>query len=217
MTESHFSLPYDPQTAIKTLRVADPKLADLIDRAGPFQLSLRTIHSPFQALTRSIVYQQLSGKAAGTIFKRVCDLFPDVEYPQPQHIMDIAEETLRGAGMSWAKVRAVKDLADKTMEGVVPTMAALRDMDNDEIIKRLTAVRGIGPWTVEMLLIFSLGRPDVLPVSDLGVRKGYMLTYGLDALPKPAALRAHGEQWRPYRSVASWYFWRAVDDVEWGT
>ena len=204
------SLPYDPDVALDALR-ADPPLARLIEQVGPFRLELRSMISPFQALMRSIIYQQLSGKAAATIQRRVHALFPGDEPPDPDEIIAIPEDALRGAGMSRAKVAAVKDLAAKALDGVVPTPSHLSEMNNDEIITRLTTVRGIGRWTVEMMLIFHLGRPDVLPVTDLGVRKGFMIAYSLDDLPKPTELAHYGERWHPYRSVASWYLWRAND------
>jgi DNA-3-methyladenine glycosylase II len=205
------ALPYDPAVALTMLRT-DPPMAELIEQAGPFHLELRSVDAaPFDALMRAIIYQQLSGKAAATIHGRVLDLFPGDEPPDPEEVLAVPDETLRGAGMSRAKVAAVKDLAAKALDGVVPDHDDLHAMDNDEIIARLTSVRGIGQWTVEMLLIFYLGRPDVLPVTDLGVRKGFMLTYGLDDLPKPAELADYGKRWQPYRSVASWYLWRAND------
>lgn len=205
------SLPYDAEQAIAALKAIDAPLAALIERVGPYRLKLRTAPNPFQALMRSIVYQQLSGKAAATIYGRVLDLFPEDELPLPQHILDTPDEALREAGLSRAKTAAVKDLAAKTLGGIVPERAVLRTLEDEAIIERLTAVRGVGRWTVEMLLIFYLGRPDVLPVTDLGVRKGFMLTYDLDDLPSPSALREHGQRWEPYRSVASWYLWRAND------
>ena len=204
------SLAYDPQTAIAALSEADVRMARLIERIGPFRLEVREMLSPFQAIMRSIVYQQLSGKAAATIYGRVLALF-DESPPEPQHLLDASEDALRGAGLSRAKTAAVRDLAAKTLDGTVPSLTALRAMDDDEIITRLTAVRGVGRWTAEMLLIFRLGRPDVLPVHDLGVRRGFQRTYGLDVLPPPKLLLAHGERWAPYRSVASWYLWRAAD------
>ena len=206
------SLPYDPDVALTVLRQADPTLAQLFERVGPFELELRTIDSnPFDALMRAIIYQQLSGKAAATIHRRVLALFPGDDPPDPEEVVAMPEASLRGAGMSRAKVAAVKDLAAKTIEGVVPAADHLNDLDDEAIIERLTAVRGVGRWTAEMLLIFYLGRPDVLPVTDLGVRKGFMLTYGLDDLPKPSELADYGRRWQPYRSVASWYLWRSLD------
>jgi DNA-3-methyladenine glycosylase II len=209
------SLSYDVEKAMEVLRKSDVEMARLLDRVGPCWLEIRSIHNTFQALMRAIVYQQLSGKAAGTIYGRVCDLFEAEGPPHPEDILAVDEESLRGAGLSRAKTAAVKDLADKTINGVVPEIEHLHTMDDEDILQRLTSVRGIGPWTVEMLLIFNLGRPDVWPVSDLGVRKGFMLAYGLNDLPKPRELASFGERWRPYRSVASWYFWRATDDLEW--
>ena len=205
------ALPFDPAVATAMLGKADRRLGRLIERAGSFTMRPQRLHSPFEALARAIVYQQLSGKAAATIYGRVTELFPDERRLQPQRILDTPDDLLRAAGMSRAKVAALKDLAGKTLEGVVPTLPRLRRMDDAEILSRLVAVRGIGPWTVEMLLIFRLGRPDVLPASDLGVRKGFMLTYKTPDLPAPSDLLRHGERWRPYRSVASWYLWRAVD------
>jgi DNA-3-methyladenine glycosylase II len=206
------SLPYDPEEAVETIRSADPVMARVIERAGPFELELRSAQPPFQALVRSIIYQQLSGKAAETILGRVLDLFPDTTYPKPEEFLDLPDEALRGAGVSRAKTAAIKDLAAKALDGTVPpSHEALTTMDNAEIIERLTQVYGVGQWTVEMLLIFYLGRPDVLPVTDLGVRKGFMQAFGLDELPTPKELTAHGERWRPYRSVASWYLWRLLD------
>jgi len=205
------SLPYDPDEALLTLTRVDMHLATLIERAGPIPRELPQARSPFSALTRSIIYQQLSGKAAATIHGRVEALFFDGGMADPAQMAEISDEALRGAGLSRAKVAAVKDLAAKTLEGIVPPLDVLKKMRDDDIIEHLIQVRGIGPWTVQMFLMFWLGRPDVLPAADLGVRKGFMLTYGLDKLPTPATLVAHGELWRPFRSVASWYMWRAVD------
>src|SRR5258708_2588431 len=213
------TLAYDPAAALAHLSAADRRMARLIERAGPFALQVEALHSPFQSLLRAIVYQQLSGKAAATILGRVTTLFPR-RRPQPQLLLDLDEASLRSAGLSRNKVAAVRDLAAKTIDGTVPTLAALRRLGDDEIIARLTEVRGIGRWTVEMMLMFRLGRGDVLPVADLGVRKGFQLTYGRAVptgraggleLPMPKALLAFGERWRPYRSVASWYLYRAVD------
>jgi len=173
-------------------------------------LTPEKLRSPFHALARAIVYQQLSGKAAETIFGRVEAIFPRGGF-KPEAVVATADETLRTAGMSRAKVAALKDLAAKTLDRTVPGLARLKRMEDAEILARLVQVRGIGTWTVEMLLIFRLGRPDVLPVTDLGVRRGFMLTYGHEELPGPASIIEHAERWRPYRSVASWYLWRAVD------
>jgi DNA-3-methyladenine glycosylase II len=203
-------LPFDPDEAIKHLSRADRQLASIIKRAGPFTHRPEKLHSPFQALLRAIVYQQLSGKAAETIFGRVAALYPSPRI-KAEAILETHDDKLRAAGMSRGKVLAVKDLAAKTLDGTVPTLARLQKMADDEIVSRLVQVRGIGPWSVEMLLIFRLGRPDVLPATDLGVRKGFMLTYGMKELPPPQALLEYGECWRPFRSVASWYMWRAIE------
>lgn len=204
-------LPFDPLVAMAALAGRDRRMARLIERAGPFTLRPEKMQSPFQALLRAIVYQQLSGKAAATIFARVKALYPGRHGLRPAAILATPDEALRKAGMSRAKVAGVKDLAAKTLSGVVPPLAKLRQMDDAEIVSRLVSVRGIGPWTVEMLLMFRLGRPDVLPVSDLGVRRGFMLTYKTSEMPAVKHLTEHAERWRPYRSVASWYLWRAVD------
>lgn len=205
---------YDPVKAAAALAKKDKVLARLIRKAGPCTIASRNeaeaLLDPFQALLRSIVYQQLSGKAAATIHGRVLALYGSGPV-MPQQVLDTDDETLRGAGLSRAKIAAVKDLAAKTLAGVVPQRAALEAMADEEIIATLVQVRGIGRWTVEMLLMFYLARADVLPVNDLGVRKGYMLAYGTDSLPAPEDLLDFGENWRPYRSVASWYMWRAVD------
>jgi 3-methyladenine DNA glycosylase/8-oxoguanine DNA glycosylase len=201
---------YDPQLAIEYLSTADATLAALIERAGPFTMQIRRLHDPFEALARNIIYQQLHGKAAAAIHARVIALFGKKKL-SPQDILSAPEEALMGAGLSRAKLAALKDLAARTLDGTVPTLARLRRMSDEEIVERLTKVRGIGRWTVEMLLIFRLGRPDVLPVGDYAVRKGFALAYGLNESPKPKELEQYGERWRPYRSVASWYLWRAVE------
>lgn len=209
--ESMSDLQFDPDHAIAHLSKADRVLARVIKRAGPFTHRPEKMQSPFQALLRAIVYQQLSGKAAATIFGRVEALAPGRRTLNAETILDLSETKLRSAGLSRSKVLAVHDLAAKTLDGTVPTLARLKRMDDAEIVERLVQVRGIGPWSVEMLLIFRLGRPDVLPCSDFGVRTGYMMAYGTDALPHPKQLLEHGERWRPFRSVASWYLWRAVE------
>ncbi len=201
---------YDPQAAVHYLAAADATLAALMRRVGPFALEVRALSSPFAALARNIIYQQLHGNAAAAIHGRVAALF-DKEALEPQDILNAPEEQLRGAGLSAAKLAAIKDLAAKTLDGTVPTIARLRRMDDEEIIQRLTTVRGIGRWTVEMLLMFRLGRPDVLPVGDFAVRKGFGLVYGLAESPKPKELAEFAERWRPYRSVASWYMYRALE------
>ena len=168
------------------------------------------MQSPFQALAESIVYQQLTGKAAATIHGRLVSLFPRKRIT-PERLLETHARRLRGAGLSRAKVLALKDLAKKTLDGVVPTLARLHAMTDGEIVERLIQVRGIGRWSVEMLLIFRLGRPDVWPATDYGVRKGYARVFGGGRLPSPKYLERRGERWRPHRSVAAWYLWRAND------
>lgn len=214
-------LPFDAAEAIAHLRASDAKLAALIDRVGPFALRLDASPSPFESLLESIIYQQLHGKAAATIHARVRAIYKGD--PSPKALLGTPDEMLRAAGVSGNKARAMKDLAAKTLDGTVPTHAAILKMADADIVERLTEVRGIGPWTVEMLLIFRMGRPDVLPVTDYGVRKGYALTFQrvpktrpLEAsdLPKPDLVFRRGQRWRPFRSVASWYLWRACDLVK---
>jgi 3-methyladenine DNA glycosylase/8-oxoguanine DNA glycosylase len=168
--------------------------------------------SMFGALARAIVYQQLTGKAAATIHARVAALFPNARGAfTPADILAVGEENLRGCGLSRAKTAALRDLAGKVRDGTVPTLAEARRLSDDEIVERLVVVRGIGRWTAEMLLMFRLGRPDVLPVDDYGVRKGFRIAFAKRALPSKDQLERRGEKWRPYRSVASWYMWRACD------
>ena len=204
-------LGYDPTLACEHLTGADPALGRLIGRAGDFGLVPRHTSSLFRSLARAIVYQQLSGAAASTILGRVVALFAPRRFPTPGDILAIPVERLRAAGLSAAKTAALRDLAEKTLDGTVPPMARVRRMSDEEIIEHLIQVRGVGRWTVEMLLMFGLGRPDVLPVGDLGVRKGYALTFRTRGLPEPAAMTRRAERWRPYRSVASWYLWRALE------
>lgn len=197
--------------AVDHLCAADEKLARLIERVGPPQLQARLAHSIFFSLLRSIVYQQLAGRAAATILARVEALFPDHDYVEPADILAASDESLRGAGLSRNKMLAVRDLAAKTLDGTVPTLAESRRLTDEQLIERITVVRGIGQWTVEMLLIFRLGRPDVLPLDDYGVRKGFQQTFKTRALPTKQQMLRRGERWRPYRSMASWYLWRALD------
>lgn len=204
-------LDYDPELACRHLRDVEPRLGDLITRAGRFTLQPAPTQSLFAALAESIVYQQLSGRAAETILGRVVALYHPKRFPGPSDIAETPVERLRGAGLSAAKAVALQDLAARTMDGTVPSMASARRMDDETLVERLTVVRGIGRWTVEMLLLFRLGRSDVLPVTDLGVRKGYARTFRTRGLPTPEAMTRRAERWRPYRSVASWYLWRAID------
>jgi len=199
------------ERAVQHLAATDKTLARIIAKTGPCRLRPDRKQSPFEALVEAVCHQQLTGKAAQTILGRVKALHPHRPFPAPDDILATPDEKLRAAGLSRAKVASVKDISAKALDGTVPESKALAKLDDAEIIERLTTIRGVGQWTVEMLLIFKLGRPDVLPVDDYGVRKGFMLAYRKRDLPRPAALLAHGERWRPYRSVASWYMWRAID------
>lgn len=214
-------------TAIAHLSKADKKLAKLIGQCPPCGIRLNLMQNVFEALMESIVYQQLSGKAAATILNRVKALYfpPDtptqktrhgdaLPFPTPEQLLATPDEVLRSAGLSGNKTKSVKDLAAKTIDGTVPDIATIQKMSDDEIINHLTQVRGIGRWTVEMILLFNLFRPDVWPVDDLGVRKGYMKLQGLDEMPKPKELMALGERYKPHRSVAAWYMWRAAENIK---
>ncbi len=203
------SLGFDARQAVRHLKRADPCLAKLISELGPLRLSVRPAGSPFEALLRAITYQQLSGKAAATIHSRLLDLFP--KGLTPERLLDVPEASLRVAGLSRNKMLSVRDLATKALDASVPDFATLEAMSDEDIIERLTAVRGVGRWTVEMLLIFTLGRPDVLPLDDLGIRKGFQRAYHMKRLPAAVTMLRAGRLWMPYRSVASWYLWRAVD------
>lgn len=201
----------DFSSALKHLRRSDKSLRELIRKVGPCKLETRRHRSPYEALFQAIVYQQLNGTAAGTILGRVKALFPGKRFPTPTDVLASSDADLRKAGLSRAKVAAIKDLALHALKGTVPSSREIRKLTDTEIVERLTTVRGIGPWTVEMLLIFHLGRPDIWPVTDFGVRKGFARIYGLADLPSPKELLTLGEKWRPHRSVAAWYFWRALD------
>jgi DNA-3-methyladenine glycosylase II len=200
--------------AIAHLAATDPRFATLIARARPFAVVAQPLVRPFDSLAESIAYQQLSGKAAATIFGRVRALYPKRKWLDPKRILATSDESLRACGLSRGKTAALKDLAAKTLDGTVPSGRALARMSDEEIIERLTAVRGIGRWTVEMLLLFELGRLDVWPVADYGVQKGFAKTFGRRKLPTQKQFLKIGEKWRPYRSVAAWYFWRALDAPE---
>ena len=199
------------EAAIEHLKNADKVLGRLIRKVGSCDLQARERCSPFQALVQSVAHQQLNGTAAKTILNRVRALYPRRAFPTPDDVLATPDDKLRGAGLSRAKVAAIKDIAANTVKGVVPPARTIAKMPDGEILERLTTIRGVGPWTVEMLLIFKLGRLDVLPATDFGVRKGFALTFEREELPKPSELLKHGECWRPYRSIASWYLWRSLD------
>ncbi len=199
------------EDAHQHIAATDSRIAALIARSPRYNIKPAPLIRLFDALAESIAYQQLSGKAAATIFGRVRALYPRRKYLDPNKILATPNESFRAAGLSRSKIAAVKDLASKTIDGTVPSARAIARMSDEEIILRLTEVRGIGRWTVEMLLLFDLGRPDVWPVDDYGVRKGFAKIFGRRKLPTPKQLMKLGEKWRPYRSVAAWYFWRALD------
>lgn len=197
-------------TAVAHLGNACPMMKALIGKVGPCALEIETGRTPFQALVSAVAHQQLHGKAAQTILGRYRALFGG-RFPGPKALAGVTDDQLRGVGFSRAKTAAIRDLADKAISGVVPGATAIAALSDEEIIARLTRVRGVGRWTVEMLLIFTLGRPDVWPVDDFGVRAGWRIAYGLPEMPAPKELQALGEKFRPHRSVAAWYLWRATD------
>jgi 3-methyladenine DNA glycosylase/8-oxoguanine DNA glycosylase len=201
--------PFDLAAACRHLAERDPALAELIEKTAAFQMDDDPLQSPYEALLEAIAYQSISGKAAATIYGRIKALSGNGRPPSPEQMTKLRPSKLRKAGLSGAKVLAMKDLARKTIEGVVPTLEQAERMSDEELVKRLVSVRGIGAWTVEMFLIFRLGRPDVLPIHDLGVKKGWSVAYGKRYMPSPKELLEFGERWRPYRTVASWYMWRA--------
>jgi len=205
------SLPFDLAEATRHLSSKDEKLAALIAETAPFQADMDATQSPYEALMESIAYQSISGKAAATIYARIKALSANGGPPTPQEMLKLKTKALRKAGLSGAKILAMKDLAQKTIDGVVPTHEEALKLSDNELVERLISVRGIGAWTVEMFLIFRLGRPDVLPIHDLGVQKGWSVAYNKKHMPRPAELLAFGERWRPYRTVASWYLWRAFE------
>ncbi len=209
-------LPYSVIEAIEHLSGSDEQMAALIHAVGPFEGGLRPAPSPFEALCEAVAYQQLSGKAAATIYGRFRALTDEEAPLDPAVVVQLPDEALRGAGLSRAKTVAIKDLAAKTLDGTVPAQEELAPLEDAQIIERLTAVKGVGPWSVKMYLMFRLGRPDVLPQTDLGIRKGVMKTYGHHELPPPKEVIKIAEPWRPFRTLASWYLWRSLelgDDV----
>ena len=205
------NLAFELSDALRHLSERDEILRSLIVEVAPFQIDVADAQSPYEVLLESIAYQSISGKAAATIFGRIKALGTDGRPPSPGQMLKIPAAKLRKAGLSGAKVLAMKDLAKKALSGVVPTHDEALKLSDDDLVERLVSVRGIGAWTVEMFLIFRLGRPDVLPVHDLGVKKGWSVAYGKKHMPKPKELLKFGERWRPYRTVASWYMWRAFE------
>ena len=206
---------FDPSVAVAQLRASDAALARVIDAVGPFRMEIKRTPSVFLALAEAIVYQQLSGKAAATIFARVRALFPRARRGlTPEHILRASDEKLRAAGLSRAKLLSLRDLARKAADGEIPTLAEIHRLEDEAIIERLTAVRGVGRWSAEMFLMFRLGRPDVLPADDYGIRKGFAVAFGKRGLPARKDIDRRGARWRPYRTVASWYLWRALELAE---
>src|SRR5271156_4432990 len=211
MTDAPFTLPFDLAAALVHLAERDEQLKGLIAETLPFEIDVAEAQTPYDALLESICHQSISGKAAATIFGRVKALGSNGRAPTPEEMLRIRKPALRKAGLSGAKILAMKDLAKKTIAGVVPTLERAQAMSDEELIERLVSVRGIGAWSVEMFLIFRLGRPDVLPIHDLGVKKGWSVAYRKKHMPAPKELLKFGERWRPYRTVASWYMWRAFE------
>ena len=200
-----------PSEASQHLRRRCRVMRRLIREHGQYALVPARRRSPFEALVRAVAHQQLNGTAAAAILKRFHGLFPGKQFPTPQQLVEASDEALRSAGFSRGKIASLRDIAMKTISGVIPTRRAMRHWSDEEIIVRLTEVRGVGRWTVEMLLMFTLGRRDVFPVDDFGVRNGYRIAFGLREMPKPKELLPMGERWRPHRTAASWYLWRAAD------
>jgi DNA-3-methyladenine glycosylase II len=197
--------------ALRHLR-REKKFAALIRRVGPPRLGVQRQRSPYEALMRAIAHQQLHGRAAQAILARFEALYPAGEFPAPDLVLASADETLRGCGFSGSKIAAMRAICAATLDGTVPSRRGSARLSDEELIDRLVSIRGVGRWTVEMLLIFTLGRPDVLPVDDFGVRDGYRVLYGLEEQPKPKALAEIGLAWSPHRSIAAWYLWRASDE-----
>jgi len=205
------TLPFDLAEAVRHLCACDEQLRQLVAEVRPFQIDLQNTHSPYEVLIRAICYQSITGKAAATIYGRIKAMGEDGHPPAPEKMLKIPVARLRKAGLSAAKAASMKDLAKKALAGIVPTHEEALKLSDQELVERLISVRGIGAWTVEMFLIFRLGRPDVLPIHDLGVKKGWSVAYGKKHMPTPKELLKFGERWRPYRTVASWYMWRAFE------
>ena len=202
---------YVPDDAVAHLRASDELLARAMDRVGPFVLEPRATKSLFEALMRSIVYQQLHGKAANSIHTRVLAQLKAHGGPTPVALGKVPDHILRGAGLSAGKLRAIRDLAAKCLDGTVPTLREAHKLEDAELIARLTAVRGIGPWTVQVLMLFHLGRPDIFPTGDFALQRAFSLLYRRGRKVSPAAMLRHAKRWQPHRSVASWYLWRSLD------
>jgi DNA-3-methyladenine glycosylase II len=200
--------------ALRHLAKVDPVLKRVMRAVGPMTLVPEGRRSPFESLVRAVAHQQLHGAAAEKILGRFIALFPGKRFPPAAAMAGLPEAALRGVGFSTAKAAALRDIAAKTLAGVVPSARKILQLDDEEIVARLTTIRGVGRWTAEMLLIFQLGRPDVLPAEDFGVRNGFRVVFGLPETPKPKEVLAHGERWRPFRTAAAWYLWRAWERPE---
>jgi DNA-3-methyladenine glycosylase II len=200
--------------AHKHLAASDPVMQRLIREFGTCVLEPETRRSPFQSLVMAVAHQQLNGTAANTILTRFRKLFPGRRFPRPEDLAGVTDQQIRACGFSFAKIASIRDIAAKTLAGVVPASRQIVKLSDDEIIGRLTEVRGVGRWTVEMLLIFKLGRPDVLPADDFGVRNGFRQAYKKRDLPAVKELLAFGERWRPHRTTAAWYLWLAADEAK---
>jgi DNA-3-methyladenine glycosylase II len=200
--------------AHKHLSSRDPVMRRLIREHGECALVPETWRTPFQSLVLAVAHQQLNGTAANTILTRFKKLFPGKKFPKPEDLAGVTDEQIRACGFSFAKIKAIRDIAEKTLSGVVPTPRQIVSLSDEEIVTRLTEVRGVGRWTAEMLLIFQLGRHDVLPADDFGVRTGFRRAYQKRELPTPKEILAHGEIWRPHRTTAAWFLWRAADSTK---
>jgi DNA-3-methyladenine glycosylase II len=201
---------YDVEKGVAHLKASHPRMSAIIDRIGPCGIQTHTL-PPFEALTQSIVYQQLNGRAAATILGRVLAIYAPKKHPTPEDLLATDDARLRAAGLSRAKTLAVKSLAQHALDGTVPSRAAAVRLSNEELIERLTKVHGIGRWTVEMFLIFGLERPDVWPVLDFGVRKGLGRAFGKRQMPTAKQALPYARKFTPYSSIAAWYFWRACE------
>jgi DNA-3-methyladenine glycosylase II len=197
--------------ALKHLSAVDPVMTRLIREIGACGLEPETRRTPFQSLVQAVAHQQLNGTAANTILTRFKKIFPGRRFPKPEDLARVTDAQIRACGFSFSKIKAIRDIAAKALDGTIPSSRQIARLNDEEIIARLTEARGVGRWTVEMLLIFQLGRPDVLPADDFGVRNGFRLAYKKRAMPKPKALLAFGKKWRPHATTAAWYLWRAAD------
>jgi DNA-3-methyladenine glycosylase II len=200
--------------ALKYLSAVDPVMARLIREVGACQLDPEPKRTPFQSLVQAVAHQQLNGTAANTILTRFIKLFPKRKFPKPEDLASVTDDQIRACGFSFAKIRAIRDIAAKTLDGTIPSSRNIAKLSDKEIIERLTEARGVGPWTVQMLLIFQLGREDVLPADDFGVRAGFRVAYKKREMPKPKDLVKFGERWRPHATAAAWYLWRAADNAK---